>query len=60
MGETTDDDDDDDDIYYDEVCVVCLSVTKNEHFLKLPPSAPKVSWEPPCRHQKSSLTQEGQ
>ena len=41
------------------VCV-CLCVTKNEHFLELPPSAPKVGWEPPCRHQKSSLTQEGQ
>ena len=27
-----DDDDVDDDIYYDEV-FVCLSVTKNEHFL---------------------------
>ena len=27
-----DDDDDDDDIYYDAVCV-CLSVTKNHHFL---------------------------
>ena len=27
-------------IYYNEVCVVCLSVTKNEHFLKLPPQPP--------------------
>ena len=34
------DEDDDDEIYYDEVCVVCLSVTKNGHFLKLPPQPP--------------------
>ena len=34
-------DDGDDDIYYDEVCV-CVFVTKNDHFLELPPSAPKL------------------